>query len=436
MKYNKSKFYILNIVLLFALLITISNVLTAPDYSINLREFLKNEDSKDLEKVLNSYSFPVKNYWNQQNITKSDLKKAYANAWEKVEYSRNYVVEIEKLNNFNFILTTQFIYKLKKKKNESTVRSKLNFKLNNDGKIVSIENLELISPSGATIIEINEFEKNEFQKIYSYIRTYRDSLVVSFFIIVLNVWWFISYRSFETKRKERELIEEEKERLAKIEEERQWLIRTIKIDTIEDEKDAEILKLIERLKALNSGVENNYAVYKKAELIELIKKKHLSNLKQEKERREKLEKVRLAKIEKERLAKLERERLERIENERLAKIEKEYQKEKRRRLKIQREKERKKLEKTRKEKEKQEKERLDRERLALIEENHRIEKERILANQIEKERLEATKKAIIKKSPSNDLSQYMGEIDEEILKEEKLKGGQNKELRKYLKDGL
>ncbi|GAA4932835.1 hypothetical protein GCM10023314_01530 [Algibacter agarivorans] len=422
MKYNNSKFYILNAVLFLAILISIS--LTPPDYSIGLRKFLQHEDSRNIDEILNSYSYPVKTYWNQKNVSRYDLEKSYKKAWEKVEYSRNYLLETKRLNNFNFILTTQFVYKLKNESYTSTVRSKLNVKLNNDGKIVSIDNIELLKSSGTDLlknIENQENQENEEEQIFNaLVRTYRYTLVFGFFIIVLNVWWFISYRDFETKRIEQGLIDQEKERLAKIEEEKQWLIKAIGIEKIYEEKEESIKALIERLKSLNFK-ENVSSIYKESEskrLIELIRKKYFDE-----------QKKRFDKIEKDRIAKLEKDRLEAIERERLAKIEEEHQKEKRRLLKIQREKERKKLEKTRKEKEKREKERLEKERLeaeklSKIKREHEEEKRRVLGN----------KGGVIKKSSSSDLSQYLGNIDEDILNHEKNQNNKNGDLGEYLTD--
>lgn len=455
MKYNNSIFYILNAVLLLSILISIS--IPLPDYSIGLRKFLQHEDSRDIGEVLNSYSYPVKTYWNEKNVSRFELEKLYKKAWEKVEYSRNYLLDTKRVDAYNFILTTQFVYKLKNKSYKSTVRSKLNVKLNNNGKIVSIENIELHKSSGKALIKNTENLENEKTLTFNaFVRAFRYTLVFVFFIIVLNVWWFISYRNFGAKRKEQELIDKEKERLAKIEEERRWLIKTVKIDNIDKEKDKEILKLIERLKALNSENSSNYEVYKKTQILDLIRKKYASNVQLEKERLARIESLRFAQLEKDRLARLEKERLEKIEKARRAKIRAEQIKEERRLYKLEREKELKKREKIRikkerlakieeehqkqklellklereKERKKLKKIRIEKERLARIEEEHPKQKRELL----EKERLEDAERNKNKKLPSNDLSQYLGKIDEDILNDERNQKNKDDDLGEYLTD--
>jgi hypothetical protein len=462
MKYDSSLFQIFNVVLLFAFLITISisiNHNDVPDYSTQLAKFLKHEDSRDLNKILDSYLYPVENYWNQKNLQRNELETAYKKAWKNVEYSSNSLIEIKKLNNFNFVLTTQFKYKLKNKNNESIVRSKLNFKLNNGGKIISIDNIELIESSSSTDNDIAVYKAKDNQKTNGFIRTHIHTLIVIFLFIIINIWWIILTRRFEKKQKKLELIEKsrhekellENERLAKLKKERekeregeirlarikerkiilereveekinsarierkkenhkQWLIKTIEIDSIHKEDDVEILKLIETLKNLNSELENTYKEKEKNRLVKLIKKKHLINIQKIKERRKEVEKKRLVKIEKEKLAKIENERLRKIarekENKRLKLVEK------------------RKLDKLKKE---------DEERLLKIKKRHEKEKSIFLKQEREdKERLEEGERNRKNKSTKLDLSQYLGEIDENIINEEKSKGNNDEDLRKYL----
>jgi hypothetical protein len=495
------------VIFFFSILITIFISYNNPDYSSNLRKFIGYEDSRNLNQILNSYAFPVKKYWNHENLSKNELEKSYKKAWKIIQHSKNQIIELKKVDNFNFVLTTQFKYKLKNRNNESTVESKLKFKLNGDGKIVSLENINYEKIANSKFIAQSGSESENHQLINSFTNRYKYSLIIILCIIIFNVWWFISARNLMriqkqldkekelkklelNKAKKLELIKEkELKKLELIKEKKLKFIKEEELKNLElikedgqlkkleliakksnpsifenkndkiiqklmkksaerlaefsKEKDIDIPKLTEKIKELNKGVSNANIEKEIKRLGELILKakfakkivetnKSLTEFYEKNKIKRANEIKRLAKIERnkenQRLADIERAN----EIKRLAKIER--SKENQRLADIERANEIKRLARVKEEK-----------RLAAIERANeikrlarvaRIKEEKRLA-EIEKERIEKENvvKNTTKKPHKIDLSQYMGQIDEDIIEDEERENNFLKNnLNKYFTD--
>jgi hypothetical protein len=306
------------------------------DFKKQIVAFTKAEDSRDINKVFFYFEFPLLNYWENKEISKTALKKIYESYWERFEYSENEIQKIDKINDSEFVLTTKYIFSKNTGNLNSYRLSETKFRFNKSGKITSITNLSLQKINQQFIID------NNLMSNFSYtenIHQKNNVQLVPFFgfLLILN----LSVQLIGSKNKneaENGKIKEYKVNNALVTNDEKELHRLIQQEELEKKKQKEL---------------KEKEAAKRALLIRLAK---------EKIAKEKIEEVKkeAARIERNKIAKEKREEKKRLEliqkanEEAKIKIEKLVIKERE--------------EKERKKREKEEQEKLNSD-VALIDEN-------------------------------------------------------------------
>ena len=345
---------IINIFLFFCILIAVFY-----DYSnrnkIDLKkqivDFTKFEDSRNLNKVLLFFEFPLLDYWEHKKISKVELTKIYLSYWERFEYSKNEIQKIDKISDYEAVLKTKYIFK-------KSIASKLNryrlsetkFNFNKSGKITSISNLSIRKIDNQYILDNNltsdfSYEENIFLK--------NNLEIASFFTLLLILNLSIQALTIKKRKKESEKFNQlkdeneqqklkeviESNRLIKIKETEKLRQRDLKETTdrelsiklakekIEIEKKRRESVSWENLEAANERQRDLKETSDKELSIKLAKEK----IEKEKKRRERIEadKKEAARIKRNKLAKEKREEKKRLEQEKKVKDEARIKREKR-----------------------------------------------------------------------------------------------------------
>lgn len=103
-----------------------------------VKEFLKAEDNRDVDKIFNLFSLRAKSYWEfKQPTDLVKLNNYLEGIWEKTEYSKNTIIAIER-NEKTIKVLVRFEYKSNKTKIVDFIDSTVYFDFDNDGKIVKV----------------------------------------------------------------------------------------------------------------------------------------------------------------------------------------------------------------------------------------------------------------------------------------------------------
>ena len=259
------------------------------DFKKQIVAFTKAEDSRDINKVFFYFEFPLLNYWEHKEISKTALKKIYESYWERFEYSKNEIQKIDKINDSEFVLTTKYIFSKNTGNLNSYRLSETKFRFNKSGKITSITNLSLQKINQQFIID------NNLTSNFSYtenIQQKNNVQLVPFFafLLILN----LSIQLIGSKNKneaENEKIKEYKVNNVLVTNDEKELHRLIQQEELEKKKQKEL---------------KEKEAAKRALLIRLAKEKIA------KERIEE-EKKEAARIERHKIAKEKREEKKRLE---------------------------------------------------------------------------------------------------------------------------
>lgn len=95
------------------------------DLRLIIYDFVKAEDSRNIEKIVSNLSFPVF-HWNE-TMTMVEVRKKYIQAWSKTGVAKNHVQDIFKTGPNTYTLVTVFQYENKSSSQSKIVRSKIKF---------------------------------------------------------------------------------------------------------------------------------------------------------------------------------------------------------------------------------------------------------------------------------------------------------------------
>ena len=376
------------------------------DFKKEIVDFTNAEDSRNIDKVLSFYEFPVLNYWKYKEISKIDLKELYLSYWKRYEYSENEIQKIDKISDDEFVLTTKYIYS-KNIRNLNRYRlSETKFRFNELGKITSIINLSLQKIDHEYILNHNLIRD------FSYVENIpqkKDLGLVPLFTVLLLINLSIqAISSFNKRKKDSKVTNVFKDEIE--------LNRLIKIE--ETEKLKEITK-------------SDTTINLEKEKIEADKKQKTSKYSSIKQSQEKLKKQReldkviqqVEEADKRLKEKAKREHFIRLEKEKIEKEKKEAARIKRNKLA----REKRRLEQEQKEKEaakrKRQEARIQREKLVIKEredkEREKREKEELELRQ--QQELTTSNIEIVDESEDpffdDNLSQYITEIPDDDIDE-------------------
>lgn len=428
---------------------------TKIDFKKQIVDFTKLEDSRDINKVLGFFEFPVLDYWENKGFGKSELKKLYLSYWKGFEYSKNEIQKIEKVSDYEFVLTTKYVFRKNIASKVNRYRlSETKFKFNVSGKVTSIINLSLKRIDGQYIIDNNlisnfSVKENIPQK--------NNLQLTSFFIVLLMLNLSVQIVGGINKRKRINNKVNESKRESEIDKESllkndkvksnqkpQEKVRKINIEQQKLSDERELHRLIELEKA-ETKRERDLREKKAAEVKanhEFFTRLTKETIEREKVWKERAERVRAdrvkisaqekeaASIKRNKLAREKREeqkRLElvqkvreeaRVKREKIAAQEKEAARIKRNKLAREKREEQKKLEQIQKVKEEA---RIKREKLVI---KKREESERAKREKEELDDYERRQQELVKPNPEsidqskddffdNNLSQFITEIPDD-----------------------
>lgn len=98
-----------------------------------IREFLKAEDNSDWEVLAYLFSNNVEKYWNLEYPTFDKLYTTYHYNWSNTGYRKNEILEIKKISENNYKVSTNFYFSTKSDPNLKERYSELLFKFDDDG---------------------------------------------------------------------------------------------------------------------------------------------------------------------------------------------------------------------------------------------------------------------------------------------------------------
>jgi hypothetical protein len=379
------------------------------DYPQQIVDFTKSEDSREIEKVLDFFQFPLLNYWENENLNRTELKKRYLNYWKTYQYSKNNIQKIDSINTLEYILTTKYEFKRSVESTGNRYRlSEIKFTFNKLGKITSVINISLKKIDNQYIIDhnlINDFSykktnlpKNKSQK---------TPIFLILLLVNLSVQAYFSLNK-QNKHVDLELENKKPPKDLKINKEvdGKYSIKYKSGTVISQE---ELKENKDRLKKINEERELNRLIYEEEK-----------NKKLEKEKIE-LETRRILAREKAAIE-LERKKNQEVENRKVER-EREAQREKRNKLAREKRAEKKKLEK---DKLKKEAAKIKREKLVIKrrQEEDRIQRENEerefnASNSISNKELDVYNDDVESSEEveddffDNNLSQYVTEIDDD-----------------------
>lgn len=98
------------------------------------------EKRMKLEEVLNQYSYPVQQYWDKKQVSRSELEKIYQQAWSNLYFAENTIRQILQIDDNQYYLELDYAYRLVSDPEKlEEIRSVLKIELDDDGKIKSIQ---------------------------------------------------------------------------------------------------------------------------------------------------------------------------------------------------------------------------------------------------------------------------------------------------------
>lgn len=320
------------------------------DFKKQIVDFTRYEDERNLDKVLSYFQFPLQEYWQHKDVSKNELKKLYQGYWKRYEYSKNDIQKIDKVDNYEFVLTTKYIYS-KYIKNLNRYRlSETKFKLNKSGKITSITNLSIKKIDHQYILDNNLIRNFSYtEKIFK--KNNPDLAIVLTIFLLFN----IIVQIFITNSTSSKSI---KESTANVNNSNKKASKQLSNQNLRDQSINE-LKLKEQIAAdkLNKRVKEEKNSLKEKAHKEFLIKTEKARIASEKQLAAKKEAERIRKI---KIAKEKRKERERLEKERIIAVQKANAEAKRRREEEAREK---------RKKEEEEARRINESNIALVEED-------------------------------------------------------------------
>lgn len=103
-----------------------------------IKDFIEAEDSRDLDEILTFYSDSPERYWNDLNPSTEQIIEEYKGAWKKYEYTKNAIIDIRRVDRYNYILVTDFLFSKSYGETPKNKRSKVRIIFNEDNKIAQI----------------------------------------------------------------------------------------------------------------------------------------------------------------------------------------------------------------------------------------------------------------------------------------------------------
>ena len=111
----------------------------APKKVVSLREkieqFYYHAHQKDLTSLMAFYSFPI-TYYSRKNVSYEEVKNIYLKSWNRKIYSKNTILDLFKINDFECTVKVRYIWQ-NKDGTGGEVESQINFKFNEDYKLIS-----------------------------------------------------------------------------------------------------------------------------------------------------------------------------------------------------------------------------------------------------------------------------------------------------------
>ena len=342
------------------------------DFKKQIVDFTRYEDTRDIDIVLYFFEFPLLEYWQHKKLSKSELKKIYESYWARFGYSKNEIQKIEKISDFEFVLTTKYIFRKSIDSDVNRYRfSETKFKFNELGKIISITNLSLKKIDHQYIIDnnlIRDFSYSE--KIF---KKNNPDLAIFFSIFLLFNLLIQAFITNNTKSKTVKVTTTNNKNSNKV------AGKKVSNENLRD-KSINELKLKEQvaLDELNNPIEKEKKVIKDKAFKEVLIKAEKARIETEK----KLAALQEAeRIRKNKIAKEKRQEKVRIEKEKIIAVQKANAEAKRKRANDRR------LEKERLEKEKKLAARREASRNKREEEEARIKREKaVIKKRQDKER--------------------------------------------------
>lgn len=226
---------------------------------------MQNEDSRNLQELTNSFAFPIIDYWGKKNITEDKIIESYRKAWARLKESKNYIQEINKINEYEFTLETLFKYVHKKNKKVKIVSSKIAFTFNEEGKITMIQEIESLPLTYSDFLTLEAKTKTRFDiknkfTIPTTTKTKNKSesiidvvFVIIFLLIIIIIFYAINKKTTISNNKNQfiedkiNLDKQSKERINAQEEKE--LLEMIKNEEIQKELEIKLQKeAAERMK--------------------------------------------------------------------------------------------------------------------------------------------------------------------------------------------
>lgn len=109
---------------------------TVSDFSDNIRNYTRAEETEDFDQIYSYYSENLKRYWDMYNPSYNSLKERYEHLWNVTSERKNEIERIEKINNTEYNLYTTFTYYSNKKQQTISKFSKVRFVFDQQGKII------------------------------------------------------------------------------------------------------------------------------------------------------------------------------------------------------------------------------------------------------------------------------------------------------------
>jgi len=103
---------------------------------MTIKELFRAEEARDFNGILNTFSPYMEQYWDINYPTEEELSAAYQRTWDATKDNKNSNIQITKVNDSTYDVSSTYTYFFIKNQKQTTTTSKVRYVFDNENKIV------------------------------------------------------------------------------------------------------------------------------------------------------------------------------------------------------------------------------------------------------------------------------------------------------------
>jgi serine/threonine protein kinase len=110
------------------------------DFTSEIYNFFSAERRRNLDEIIGFYSPDINRYYTNNNPSIGQIRKEYEASWRKTSYAANENPDVEKIDQYNYVVNVDYHFVMSQSGSERTIKSRLHFTFDADGRIVEVYN--------------------------------------------------------------------------------------------------------------------------------------------------------------------------------------------------------------------------------------------------------------------------------------------------------